>query len=214
MLLSVRFKEMQKRLRELKLNMLPRTFSPTGDYSDRQLDRARGYRLLVHAEIESYLEDVARECVISAVQKWKIDKSPSNILICFLASYHSSWNINAEANDEDIIKIAKTRVNFKDSVDAVIDLAVKQFIKRIGDNHGVKEENFKALIFPLGITPDDVDSDWISSLNSFGSLRGEIAHKAKKTTSQINPEDEYLTVNHLADGLRRLDQRILEISNS
>ena len=38
--------------------MLPEKFSPTGDYSDRQLDRARGFRLLAHAEIEAFLEDI------------------------------------------------------------------------------------------------------------------------------------------------------------
>ena len=211
--LSSRFKELQRRLRELKINMLPNNFSPTGEYTDRQLDRARGYRLLVHAEIESYLEDVAKDCVMCAVKKWKSSGSPSFTIISLLAAYHSSWNVDSDASNEDIIRIAKTRVNFKDSVNTVIDLAVLQFIKKISDNHGIKENNFKAIIFPVGVRPEDLDSDCISNLNSFGVLRVDIAHQTKRTTTQINPEDEYKTVSNLIIGLKTLDKKILDIKS-
>jgi RiboL-PSP-HEPN len=213
MLLSVRFKELQRRLRELKINMLPNKFSPTGEYTDRQLDRARGYRLLVHAEIESYLEDVAKDCVMCAVRKWKNSRLPSLTITSLLSSYHSGWNVDSDVSNEDIIRIAKTRVNFKDSVDTIIDLAVLQFTKKISDNHGIKENNFKTIIFPLGVMPEDLDSDCISNLNSFGGLRGELAHRTKKTTTQLNPEDEYKTVSNLILGLKTLDKKILNIKS-
>lgn len=58
---SKRFIELKGRLVELRQNLLPVKFSATGDYTDIQMDHARGYRLLAHAEIESYLEDVSRE---------------------------------------------------------------------------------------------------------------------------------------------------------
>ena len=86
MRLSNRFKELRSRLRELRLHLLPASFSPTGDYTDRQQDRARGYRLLVHAEIESYLEDVSRETVTQAIRDWKKSNKPSNIIVSFLAT--------------------------------------------------------------------------------------------------------------------------------
>src|SRR5690554_4327391 len=111
---STRFKEMRTRLKELRRHLLPAKFSPTGEYSDRQLDRARGYRLLVHAEIESYLEDVAREVATKAIQEWSNNKKPSTILLSFLASYHSGWDTNDERTNDEIIKLAKSRTRIKE----------------------------------------------------------------------------------------------------
>ena len=205
---STRFEEFKNRLEELRANMLPAEFSPTGEYSDADLDKARGYRLLVHAEIESYLEDISRSTVTKAIQKWKRDKKPSTLLIAFLASYHSSWSVNDEKSNEEIIQISKSRVNIKNSVDEVINLAQKQFITKVRENHGVKENNFKTLIIPTGIDIDDLDATWLTNLTNFGSSRGEIAHKTKRATGEINPKDEYLTVQNLLEGLEALDNQL------
>ncbi len=207
---SIRFKEMRARLNELRHHMLPAKFSPTGDYSDRQLDRTRGYRVLVHAEIESYLEDVAREAVTQAIQKWKNNKKPSTILLAFLAAYHSGWNSNDDRENEEIVRLAKARSRVKDSINEAIDIAQKQYITNVRDNHGVKEKNFKRLIIPLGIEIDELDGTWLTNLDNFGASRGETAHKTKRATGQINPEDEYKTVQSLVKGLKELDEKILQ----
>lgn len=166
MRVSNRFKELRARLRELKLHLLPNTFSPTGDYSDRQQDRARGYRLLVHAEIESYLEDVSRETVTQAIRDWKSNQKPSIVIVSFLASYHSSWNVVEEITNEEIIQIAKSRKNVKDSVEEVIDLAQRQFTQKLKENHGVKDKNFKTLILPLGVEISSLDQTWLTNLDN------------------------------------------------
>ncbi|MDD5461114.1 MAG: HEPN domain-containing protein [Methylococcales bacterium] len=191
--------------------MLPSTFSPTGNYKDRELDRARGYRLLVHAEIESYLEDISKDTVTKAISKWKNNKTPSSLLIAFLASYHSSWSVNNEMTKNEIIDIAKSRNNIKDSVEEVINLAQTQFIKRVKANNGIKEKNFKTLILPIGIDLCDLDATWITNLDNFGGLRGEVAHNTKRATSQINPQDEYILVKSLLAGLEQLDRKISSI---
>ena len=64
----------------------------------------------------------------------------------------------------------------------VIDLAQNQFLQRIKDNHGIKENNFYVLVLPTGIDPSELDATWIANLNNFGSLRGEVAHQSKKAT--------------------------------
>lgn len=200
---------MRTRLKELRRHLLPAKFSPTGEYSDRQLDRARGYRLLVHAEIESYLEDVAREAATKAIQEWSNNKKPSTILLSFLASYHSGWDTNDERTNDEIIKLAKSRTRIKDSVNEAINIAQRQYINYIKENHGVKEKNLKQLILPLGIEINELDETWVTNLDNFGSIRGEIAHKTKRATTQINPEDEYNTVRTLLIGLKELDEKIM-----
>lgn len=208
MSVSARFKQLRTRLAELREHLLPKSFSLTGDYTDRELDRARGYRLLVHAEIESYLEDISRETITHAIRGWKASKKPSIGIISFLASYHSSWSVTDSACNEDIIQIAKSRKNIKDSIDEIIDLAQRQYIKKVQDNHGVKEVNLKTLILPTGVDMSLLDQSWITNLDNFGSNRGEVAHKSKQAQTPINPKDEYELVKNLLSGLESLDKQI------
>lgn len=211
MRLSDSFKELKTRLRELRNHLLPAKYSLTGDYTDRQQDRARGYRLLAHAEIESYLEDVSRETVTQAIKKWKENNKPSIVIVSFLASYHSSWNVTEEINNEEIMKIARSRKNIKESVAEIIDLAQLQFTKKLKDNHGIKDKNFKTLILPTGINISELDQTWLTNLDSFGTKRGEVAHKAKRTQGAINPKDEFDSVMKLLVGIEELDRKIMRI---
>lgn len=206
--LSNRYKQLRSRLSELRKHMLPATFSPTGDYSDRQQDRARGYRLLAHAEIESYFEDLSKETVTEAIRKWKTSDKPSNIMISFLASYHSSWSAGDEVSNEELIQIAKSRKN-KESIAEVIRLAQSQFAKKLKDNHGVKDKNFKTLFLPTGVDIDSLDQTWLANIDGFGTKRGEVAHSAKQTQGAINPKDEFNTVCLLMSGIKELDSRIM-----
>jgi preprotein translocase subunit SecA len=209
MVVSPRYKQLYDRLAELRKHLLPDGFSPTGDYSDRQMDSARGYRILVHAEIESYLEDVVKDVVLDCIKLWKENRRPSSLLVAFLASYHSSWNVNDDTSSQEIIQKSRPRRK-KDSVNEIIDLAQAQFIAIVKKNHGVREKNFKSLILPTGVDIDELDQTWLTDLDNFGGLRGDIAHNAKRTTDQINPKDEYNRVISLLDGLKDLDILILK----
>lgn len=211
MCLSIRFKELRSRVRELREHLLPKNFSPIGDYTERQQDRARGYRLLVHAEFESYLEDISREAVIQAIREWKANKKPSIIIVSFLASYHSSWNTGEEIQNEEIVKIATSRKNAKDSIIEVIDLAQQQFTNKLKKNHGVKSKNFKTLILPIGVDIQILDQTWLTSLDDFGSKRGEVAHNARRTQGAINPKDEYDLVQILLSGFLSLDREVMRV---
>lgn len=209
------FIRLRTRLAELRLNMLPHQFSATGgNYSDQDLDRARGYRLLAHAELEFYLESVVRNVITNAIKAWKTNNQPSNIIIAFLAAYHSAWNNDDLASNEDIIKLAKNRKNAKDSISEVIELAQTQFIKILKDNHGVKEKNLKSLILPTGIDISMLDSTWITDLDTFGALRGTVAHNTKALSSEINPRDEFLNVEKLLHGIYLIDFLIMDINKS
>lgn len=194
--------------------MLPKTFSPTGDYTERVLDRARGYRLLVHAEIESYLEDRSKDIVIFAIREWKRSQKPTYTLLSFLANYHSSWKDGDDENNEQVIKYAKHRGKAKDSINEIIDHAQSQFIQRIKDNHGVRENNLRALLNPVGIDIDELDSTWVTNMDSFGQARGEIAHNAHRSTTPIDPQDELNKVKLLIAGLKLLDEKITLLSSN
>jgi hypothetical protein len=210
MALSNRFKELRRRLNELRAHLLPAKFSPTGDYTDRQQDRARGYRLLAHAEIESYFEDISRETVTNAIIEWKRNTKATNTIVAFLASYHSSWSVSDDIKNDEVIKIAKSRVN-KDSVAEIINLAQTQFTQRLKENNGIKEKDFKTLMIPTGIDVSSLDQTWLTNINSFGTKRGEVAHHSKGTQGSLNPRDEFDTVKALLLGIEKLDRLLMQL---
>jgi len=205
------FQKLKSRLRELKINMLPKKFSPTGDYNNRIQDRARGYRLLVHAEIEAYLEDVSRIVVNKKINEWKKNRIPSRILISFIACYHSGWVEYDEVHNEEITKLAKSRKNIKEIIEEVIDHAQQQYMNNIMTNHGVRKNNLKKIIIPLGIDMTDLDQTWLNDLDDFGKKRGDLAHKSKSTQSSIDPKVEYNRISNILEGLKELDKKIYEI---
>lgn len=208
---SERFHELSRRLSELRRHMLPSKFSATGSYTPREEDRARGYRLLAHAEIESYLEDQARTVVTERIRAWKSSRTPSNLLLAFLACYHSGWVDHDEENNIRIIKMSKSRKQIKEAISEIIDQAQTQFIQNLQSNHGVREKNLKMLVLPTGVDLNDLDATWVADLDDFGKQRGEVAHNTKMTTGGINPQDEYNRVKSLLIGLKDLDKKLNQI---
>ncbi len=80
---STRFRTLTRELNRLKKQFLPK-ISPTGLYSDRHLVRTLAYRVLAHAEIESYLEERAWEVVQNAKTAWDTTGKTTRTLICLL----------------------------------------------------------------------------------------------------------------------------------
>ena len=50
-------------------------WDPTGTYSERKLDRTRAYKILVHAEIEFFIENILLDVVQREYRRWIISKS-------------------------------------------------------------------------------------------------------------------------------------------
>ena len=48
-------------------------------------------------------------------------------------------------------------------------------------------------------------------MDSFGSKRGESAHKTSSATGQINPQDELAAIQELLVGLEELDRLINDL---
>jgi gas vesicle protein len=193
--------------------MLPANFSPIGSYTDRQLDRARGYRLLAHAEIESYLEEISQMVITNALREWKNDNKPSNTIVAFLACYHSGWLQFDHEHNHKIEEIARSRKKIKNNIEEIFNLAQGQYIQILKSNHGVREKNFIKLISPTGVEIKDLDESWLTNLDDFGKKRGEIAHKTSSVTGSIDPMTEHDRIKDLLDGLKDLDIKLRALMN-
>jgi hypothetical protein len=205
---SDKFITLRTQLNRLKDEFLPE-ISPISSYSESQLSRTAAYRVLAHAEIESYLEERAWTIVIDAKTAWDTTGKTTRTLICLLGfsgltmdkpSDTLSRNNVTQDNHDKRLKISKKIV-----------LSSNEFWKIIDNNHGVKEKNILALLLPIGIDSDDLDPAWLATMNTFGEKRGLVAHTSATSYMTIqtpDPANELNTVNQITDELLRIDELI------
>ena len=64
------------------------------------------------------------------------------------------------------------------------------------------------ILLPMGVESSKIDPGWLSTLDTFGINRGEVAHKSIKAYQQINPQDELNATQILLRGLKDLDDEL------
>lgn len=205
---SARFRCLIKELNRLKRHFIPK-ISPIGSYSEMQLSRTLAYRVLAHAEIESYLEDRVWEVTQNAKQMWDNGGKTCLTLISLIAFSGQNMEIPPDTltpkQGNKTVSLDKIKISKK------IDLAIKAFKKVIDNNHGVKEANILALLLPIGIDTDDLDTAWLATMNTFGKERGIVAHTSATSYRTIQPPDpanELSMVEQITEQLLKLDELI------
>lgn len=178
--INERYEQLDHRIKTIQKN-LDFKQSPSG-ITPQQTDKLRAIIVLSHAEIESYIEDLALMKIDKAETKWKKEK---------IADYSlAALFIN---ND----KIDSRESSFTKSLQLI-----SEYRKIIQDNHGIKEHNIRNMFGKIGYKIEDFDSGFIANLESFGSERGAIAHTtAVKVTQQM---DKATVVNKINDIVRDL----------
>ncbi|MFM5897500.1 MAG: HEPN domain-containing protein [Dolichospermum sp.] len=202
-----KFNTLEMQLDRLKDEFIPE-ISPTGVYSESQLSRTAAYRVLAHAEIESYLEERAWEVVQNAKTLWTKGKTTRS-LICLLG--FSGLTMDKPPDTLTPQKGSKTVKEEKIKISKKIDLAVESFKRVISQNHGVKEDHILSLLLPIGIDSDDLDPAWLATMNTFGEKRGLVAHKSATSYMTIqtpDPANELNTVTQIRKELLRIDELI------
>lgn len=203
---SPRFRQLQKRLTELRNHFVP-PIEPTGVYSDRQYDRVRGYRLLVHAEIESFLEDRVTEIATQSFTRWQTDRRPRTCLTALVAYYDTQF----PSVPSSILRPAQNTT--LDLLEARVEKAKTIFVlKTKTKNNGIREEDILALTLPVGVQVTDLDQTWLATIDSFGRDRGLTAHTAGRTQQPPDPATEVQTVSQLVRGLRNVDALLTKLA--
>jgi len=183
------------RLIALRTHLLPQ-FTPTGTYTDEELDRTRAFRVLVHAEIESYVEERAWAIVLINVQQWKGDRRPRTVIQSLL-----SCVIEQRA----VEKVYNGNSGQVDRIECAVEAAKTAYHSIVERNHGVKGDNILKLVDPLGVVV--ADQTWLSNMDAFGSDRGNTAHRSALSTTQlIDPRSEWSKIKEIVKGLRKIDK--------
>lgn len=204
----VRFCTLTKELTRLKKQFLPK-INPIGLYSDRQLSRTLAYRVLAHAEFESYFEDRVWEVVQDAKRVWD-NTGKTRLTLLSLVAFSGQMmetppTTLTPSKGKKAVPIDKIKISKK------IDLAINSFKWIIDNNHGIKEANILALLLPIGIDSDDLDPAWLATMNTFGEKRGLVAHTSATSYRTIQPPDpanELSMVKQITQELLKVDELI------
>lgn len=182
--------------------LLPRTFSPTGEYRNLEAVHLRtgSFRVLCHAEIESYLEDVALELYVEAWSLWTNHSYPSHTLTCLIGFSGVQTASPAES-------LAAPSGTAYTDIRIPLEKANNLWRSLHRNNNGIKEANVLRLFLPIGIRTAVLDQTLLNDLTSFGTSRGEIAHSSPTSTTHfLDPKSELDTVVALVSDLRSLDE--------
>ncbi|ELK4802109.1 hypothetical protein VXF16_004683 [Pseudomonas aeruginosa] len=189
------FAHLEARLTDLRVKFLdaqitaetndPTTFSP-------DLDSIAAFRLLIHAEIEDFLERKAKEN-LDRIELQLVKSATGSSRI-----FPELFYIAAVTNRPLDAVLAFDVGALKGHISGIIGTA-RGIIK---ENNGIKEGSFNTLSVFAGKTADEVDSTLSASLNSYGKSRGDVAHQSTRHSSTINaPSAEFASAKDLVEGL-------------
>ena len=190
------FKLLQDRLDELTLKFMKdqvdaESLDPTGFLPD--LDQLAAFRLLVHGEIEDFLEAKAKENVaaisarIASSLPW-MRQSPELLAVAIA--------LKKALPGQDHLEQAK----FATFVGDLLNSAKSA----ITDNNGVKTPSFVLLSLLSGKTIEEIDGVLSNSLNSYGKNRGDVAHKSVTHSTTLNaPSTELATAQSLVQEIAK-----------
>ncbi|WBV41878.1 hypothetical protein [Pseudoroseomonas cervicalis] len=164
----------------------PLTFVP-------DLDLLAAYRLLVHGELEDFLEQKAKE----GISKVETEiKSGVSFTEAFPALVILAGKLKKEI-PADIITNKEKRDNF-------IQSTIHSAKEEIKDNNGIKENSFLFLSICAGKNLEELDEALAAILNSYGKNRGDVAHTSvTKCRTLQAPSAEYNAVFDIISGLSK-----------
>lgn len=187
---SLRYIQLENRLKSIETLYLP-PIKSSGNYSKKEQDNLRAYLLLVHAEIESFFEEIAEEKAKKAFKNWKSNRTKSNILLSLVSFCSIEKNEN--------------------SIECRVNKSLTTYINSLKKNNGIKDNNILNILLPIGYEFQNIDTTWLNTISSFGSSRGEVAHKASKVQQPLDPATLKSTVTYVLSEMKTIDENLKKI---
>ena len=182
-------RSLESRVEVLCDHYLPKERTQLGDYEDAQRDDARACVLLVHAEIESYLEDLSTalaQCAVQHIESGNHDAMTAAFL------YNAGKRGERLLSGSDV-DVARGLENLHK--------------KEVSTTNGVKDYHLKKLFGVFHVGDDWLDDDLVAALNTFGAKRGDIAHNKliSGIKQTINPYETREEIDQVLERLREFD---------
>lgn len=214
---SDRFRELRRQIVQLRRLFLPQRFDPTGTYRspERVAARAVAFRVLAHAELETYFEDRVISIAKQALATWESNRSVSSVTIHLMGYSEMSMSLPPATLKASSKNVEKGWLDEKVTLNKRVSDCISNYVFRVmKENHGVKEKNVLAMLLPIGFDVAKIDELLLTNLNQFGEARGQAAHSSRRTvTLHSDPKDEYEKVQRLLMDLERVDVELDRIAS-
>jgi hypothetical protein len=160
------------------------------------------FRVLMHAELEAYFEDLCTDVVDRVCAKWIADGRARVAVPALLGFAKATVRLPPEELD-----------SMRDSMREAVERARKHFKNSVVlRNNGIKQKNVMSLLLPAGLRESDIDTTLVARLDAFGLNRGELVHSSALSVQRPpDPGDAFLAVRDIVLGLRRIDARLVLI---
>lgn len=189
------YKALKLSLRDIKviLNRVPLYECNTKG----QIVKVKSYILLCHAAFEQYLERICVDVSNEAVEKFN-DKGRISKVIVSMTAYETIAQI------DDNISRRRITLDVAQNFQTFVNQARVNINNQVDRNHGVRIQNQKQMLQPIGVDPEETDLATANALDAFGSKRGEIAHtfRIHRVETRSSAENEVRTIFR---GLRFFD---------
>ncbi len=201
---SQEFIEFRDRIRFLEQVLLPSSLLNVSEPTLEEVVKILSFRLMAHAEIEDFVESRVKNIAISASDAFT-NGIVSKALLSIASFTESSVGAPAPSlapSQPSQAQSWRTKLHLTERTRTY----VTAFVRAINNNHGIREENLLALLLPVGVPAQSIDQTWLADCDSFGSDRGDAAHRsATRVSTTPNPVDERDKVYRIVEGLRSLD---------
>lgn len=189
-----------KRKDDLIARFLNFSDDPVDSLPEDKQDMLRAFKLLIHAEIEDYIEtvtiDVISKCKAAWIQTYKLNPVLLRLMIYNLTAYTGN-----------------TRDNLP--VDRITNI-IENALREIGSNNGVKEKDLLKMMQQIGVNVMADHNTLSSDLDSYGVGRGLIAHKGVTViTTTSNPlirREEVRRIEQIFEAMWALDADAIRLS--
>jgi hypothetical protein len=191
---------------DLKTELLGFSQRTDGDYTHEELMKCQAFIVFSHAEIENYLEKIARRIISEAANRWNESSLPDRVITTLVTFRRKE--ICGPPND---IKNPLKHQNIK----VIVEDALKSQEQVIAENNGIKQANLSQLICPLGVFEYDIDDTLLIQLDIVGAKRGGLVHKQNKVSLRTIRDPfsvEWKDVNDLLNQLQSFDKNLENLS--
>lgn len=169
--MSTEFDALESAIAELQSGLMSFAQRDDGEYTFEELLKCKAFIVFSHAELENYLEKIARRILKEAKNRWKAVRIPDRVIATLLAYRRKDI---APLPQNPRLPLGRADLT------AIVDQCFSLQEEAIDDNNGIKSSNFSQLLCPLGLLPHDIEEPLLIQLDSVGSRRGDFVHKTNK----------------------------------
>ena len=199
--MSIFFNKLKKGIKQSEIEIFSGNISQNIPVKPSDIFKIKSYCILCHAGIEDYIESIVRHTTLknfNLISKGRGSKKFIKSISFWF--FHKAIPISSSSVQHKVGGL------FNKNKDGEIFSEMQTHVTNVlQENHGIREDNLKKLLEPLGIPTSQFDQIWLNDMDTFGKLRGNFAHTSPQIAPSISSDTAVNDVKKLMVGLEKFD---------